>query len=74
MSRNVRRDEICFSSLGELNPKGDRAMIITRFNPERGPEGGPEQERPCPDCAGKGVDQKGQTCSRCNGSGVILKR
>jgi serine/threonine protein kinase len=49
-------------------------QTITRFNPERGPEGGPEQERPCPDCAGRGVDQKGQTCSRCNGSGVIVKR
>lgn len=49
-------------------------MMVARFNPEKGPEGGPEQERDCPDCGGRGVDQDGNTCKRCNGSGQILKR
>jgi DnaJ-class molecular chaperone len=49
-------------------------MVTIQFNPERGPEGGPEQERDCPDCAGKGVDQSGNKCARCGGRGQILKR
>ena len=49
-------------------------MTTTHFNPEKGPEGGPEQEQSCPDCAGRGVKQDGQTCPRCNGTGMILKR
>jgi DnaJ-class molecular chaperone len=49
-------------------------MRVDRWNPERGPEGGPEQERYCPDCVGRGVDDNGKKCPRCNGTGKILKR
>ena len=44
-----------------------------RWNPEKGPEGGPETERECPDCGGKGMVD-GKTCEKCKGAGVILKR
>ncbi len=47
--------------------------MIESFNPERGPEGGPEQERECDECSGRGV-KDGKTCPKCNGKGWILKR
>jgi len=47
--------------------------MTEKWSPERGPERGPEQERKCPDCAGRGTDENGKTCARCGGRGLILK-
>ncbi len=37
---------------------------------ERGPERGPEREKTCPDCQGKG-SKNGKTCDRCGDRGAI---
>jgi DnaJ-class molecular chaperone len=39
---------------------------------EKGPERGPEREKPCPECQGRGHDKDGKTCARCKGRGSVL--
>lgn len=42
-------------------------------NPFEKPPGQPEKPKivKCPNCGGTGKDSKGNTCSKCNGSGTV---